>query len=146
MSGNAEQVAEVVAADVSAAIDSANERAEERADIAEAIIDGAMETERARHVRDLERDVDECLNNQREMAEAMTNLSLTVAQMQGQLTAMSPPPLMTLPESEKADGRKEDHVQNVTVEVEAQEPEAEAPEAPAPAPETPPPRRKRRFL
>lgn len=147
MDGEAEKVGEEIASEITDAIETANERSEQAAEIVEVLTDAALEGERGRRVESLERDMNECLQNQAELSEAVAGMALQLTEMQGQISTLlalgqstaSPPVIV---ESVAEDGQKESREEIQTVIV---APEAEAVEIP-PVQDEKPARKKRRWI
>jgi hypothetical protein len=149
MNDPAETVGETVAAEVTAAIETATENADQVKAVAESILEGALATEQARIVRDLEKDVDECLSNQAALSEAVTGMALQMETMSGALSTLqallpsmvSPP---TISPSAEADGQPENPEAAVTTVVAETAEIVQAP--PETVTESAPARRKRNWI
>lgn len=127
MANEAEKVIDEVASDISEAISDANEQTAKAEAVAEEIAEAALEGARGERIRNLEKEMDECLNNQASMAEALTTLALAQERMAGQLSTLLQPLPLTQdqePESEKEDGQPESQEVQEAIAPEAPEPEA----------------------
>lgn len=121
-------VAEEIASDISEAIEGANSQQAHAEAVAEEIAEAAMENVRGERIRNLEEEMDECLNNQASMAEALAAMAMAQERMAGQLsTLLTPPPSTASPEPE---GEPEDGPRESQEAPEAIVPEAPEPEAP----------------
>lgn len=141
MNDDPEKVGEEIASEISEAIEAANDQTRDAEIIAEQIAEAAMENERGRRIQDVERDLNECLNNQANLSQAMTQLVLQVEAMSGSLSTLQNllPAMINPPE--KVDGQKES--QELEPEVVVIQPEAPEPAIPV---QEEKPRLRKRFL
>jgi chromosome segregation ATPase len=128
MSDDPEKVGEEIASEISEAIEAANEQTEKAEALAEHIAEAALEAERGRRVETIERDLTECLENQANLSQAMTQLVMQVEQMSGQLSTLQTLlPAMMSPQ-EKVDGLRESQEPNLEVVIQPEAPEPEMPQ------------------